>query len=795
MTKDWDLVQDVIKELSFVQKKPLEEVKELMERKHKFRASTRAYRMKLKEWGIMRHKSRKITRQRREARLPNEQSSSETDQRNNESVEPAEVITIEPESREHCTRTGGWQVVASLPALIADGAGTVAEPTFLGLLNQPQDLQPSFEETWSHDPAQSSDIVLDMVGAVLEGSLQKLEKLLVGNVDHINDPIGLPFESGARFADHPALNEMVILQHPDQTLFDIACGMPCGPIIWVLFAYGAKGSKHPLGTDLALHNAIKNGRAYTVQALLQPGRSDVNGLPGSSWSPLRQAVFWNVPDVVQILLNRGAKVDDAGPAPGKPGVHTALQLCLLHRMNTYMDPAARKSCHMIMDMLLSAGADIHCKPPELVIPSNFAMFVKPWENRPYWAFELSPDELDCFRMFISKGAEFPSHFQGYPCESPYKHTFEHQALWHSTPTFARWLIDSFMPTPINNGSSLLYEILGCCPNEKRHPADTLRDIQVLLQKGVDPNRAARDSISPLRKCITDCPAVDLVPRLQMLLDGGADPEAEDADGVQPFVRAAETFEEPLLSKVMSALVSKIPGKQVRHINGISHTWAVGHFPISETQTYDQVMACTRQTGDFMLNMRTMVPEHIQSIFQRAYFDVVSKYFLDTMTKVAKSKMLSSKEKDEIVWIVSMRDGVDLPNYNFDQKLVIALLDPQPIPSVMLGSENDPGRTASSNSNSVSAASSPASSATITGTATDSGVHTPFQFNASKATTRKDPPISTESPEWIDDFFVASTTQIRWRDPCAPPKPGDIQKATALVARGAFASKDELGQMV
>ena len=81
-----------------------------------------------------------------------------------------------------------------------------------------------------------------MVGAVLEGSLQKLEKLLVGNVDHINDPIGLPFESGARFADHPALNEMVILQHPDQTLFDIACGMPCGPIIWVLFAYGAKGS-------------------------------------------------------------------------------------------------------------------------------------------------------------------------------------------------------------------------------------------------------------------------------------------------------------------------------------------------------------------------------------------------------------------------------------------------------------------------------------------------------------------------------------------------------------------------
>lgn len=39
MTKDWGAVQDEIKELSFNQKKPLEEVKELMERKYKFRAS------------------------------------------------------------------------------------------------------------------------------------------------------------------------------------------------------------------------------------------------------------------------------------------------------------------------------------------------------------------------------------------------------------------------------------------------------------------------------------------------------------------------------------------------------------------------------------------------------------------------------------------------------------------------------------------------------------------------------------------------------------------------------------
>ncbi|KAI4907824.1 hypothetical protein J4E90_009232 [Alternaria incomplexa] len=787
MTKDWELVQDEIKELSFVQKKPLEEVKELMERKHKFRASTRAYRMRLKEWGIMRHKPRRATKSRHKARLPSEQSSDGNAGNDNESSEFAEPISTDSTSREHCTKTGGWQVVASLPTLIADEAGTVAQPTFLGLLNQPQDLRPSFEETSSQDSRQASDIVLDMVGAVLDGDLQKLEKLIVDNVDHINHPIGLPFdEAGARFVGHPALSEMVILQHPNQTVFDIACGMPCGPIIWVLLAYGAKGSKHPLGTDLALHNAIKNGRTYTVQALLQPGRSEVNGLPGSSWTPLRQAVFWNVPDIVRILLNRGANVEDAGPSPEKPGVHTALQLCLLHRMKIYTDPAARKNCHTLLEMLLSAGANVHRKPPEHVAQSNFGMFIMALQNRPYWAAKLSSDELECLRLFVCKGASFPPFFGGYPCKSLCRDKFEHQALWHSTPTFARWLIDTFVPTPTNDGTSLLSEVLGCCPNAKRHPTDTLRDIEVLLGKGVDPNSAAHDALSPLRKCIADCPAVDIVPRLRMLVNGGADPECEDADGVQPYVRAAESFEEPLRTEVMSVLVAKISGRHVRRVNDASHTWAAGLFPISETQTYDQVMACTRQTGEFMLNMRNMVPEHVQSIFQRAYFTVISEYFLNTMTRVAKTKMLSSKEKDEIVWIVSMRDGVDLPKYSFDQKLVIALLDPQPLPSMMLERDDDVSPEDPMQCDTVDvAAASPASSATVTGTATvtaatDLQPHAPFQFNSNRGTTSDNTPSPPRSPQWLDDFFVASTTQIRWRDPCAPPKPGEAQKAFAAV---------------
>jgi hypothetical protein len=95
--------------------------------------------MRLKEWGIMRHKPRRATKKRHEVKLPSDQSSDSNTGRGNTPSESAEPMSIDSGSREHCTKTGGWQVVASLPTLVADTAGTVAEPTFLGLLNQPQE--------------------------------------------------------------------------------------------------------------------------------------------------------------------------------------------------------------------------------------------------------------------------------------------------------------------------------------------------------------------------------------------------------------------------------------------------------------------------------------------------------------------------------------------------------------------------------------------------------------------------------------------------------------------------------
>ncbi|KAF1847625.1 ankyrin [Cucurbitaria berberidis CBS 394.84] len=777
MTKDWNAVQEEIKELSFNQKKSLEEVKELMERKYKFRASTRAYRMKLKEWGFMRHKPRKITKDSNEVRERSRSSHGESDVPNRESSATVDPTSIDTIPSTVCEKPQRWQIV--------ENADTDAEPTFMSLLGRARDLQPSFDP-WSEARTRASGIVLDMLSAILDKDSEKLEKLIVENVNHVNDPIGLPFDSpNSRFFGHPALSQMVILQHSDQKLLDIACGMPCGPIIWVLLSHGATGSKHPLGTDLALHNAIKNGRPYTVQALLVPGRSNVNGVPGTSWKPLLQAVFWNVPEVVRILLTRGADIEDAGPSPMSTGSHTALQLCLEYRATNYLNQTAKERCHQILKMLLDAGANTHVALVEGATQSPFEVFIRPWQGVPYWTMGLTETELDCFRIFVSKGANSQAQFDGYPCRSLSSTTFEHQVIWHSTPSIARLLIDSFAICPHSNGSSLLHELLGSCSEAKRHPVDTLRDLEVLLQKGVDPNLADINGATPLEKCIKQCPAVDLVARLQMLLERGADPESKGYSGVQPYVSAARTFEQPLLSEVMEALVLKIRGRYIRHVDGVPHTWANGIFPISETQSYEQVMSCTRKTGDFMLNMQSMIPGDAQQVFQRAYFTVVSKHFLDTMTRVAKMKMLNTNEKNEIVWVISMRKVVDCPEYKFDQELVVALLDPQPFPSMALDMSAEATRASTLPQESTSSTiASPASSLTITGNATSPQVHTLFQFNSNSSAT-SDQAISTskspvEATSLVDDYFIPSTTQIRWHDPCAQPKPGDLNKAAAAV---------------
>ncbi|RMZ68000.1 high affinity nitrate transporter [Pyrenophora seminiperda CCB06] len=737
MTKDWDLVQDEIKDLSFNQKMSLKGVKELMERKHKFRASTRAYRIKLKEWGLMRHSPRRVHRETKQMGGHKPEMSDTTD-----------TMSIEPQVGEHCAKTGDAQAAGNP---IADAAGPAVETTYMGLFGQPQNLPPSVE-TWSHNHTQATDILLDMIGAILDNDVQKLEKLVLANTDRINDPIGLPFDQpDSRFFAHPALSKMSIRQHPGQTLFDVACGMPSGPVVCILIAYGAKGSKYPLSTDLALYNAIKNERTNTVQALLQPGRSEVNGLPGTTWRPLQQAVFWNTPEVVRILIARGARVDDFSLSPCNSGVCTALQLCLSNRISFYAVESDREKCHTILQLLINAGANVHSSPPDPAMRSNFHMFTQPWQNCPHWALQLSESEIACFSLFASKGVCLQTPFGGCPCGSSNQDTFQHQALWHSTPSFARIVIDSFVPTSSNDGMSLLYGILGSCPNAKRHPAYTQRDMQVLFDKGVGPNGTGQD-YSPLQVCISASPAIDVVSRLQVLLARGADPEAKDENQVQPYVLASDLFQEPLRSEVMSLLVAKMSGTYVQHIDGVLYSWSKDHFPIPKTPTYEQVMACTDGTSAFARSMYYMVPERAQNDFRTAYFQVISGYFLESTYQLAKTNSPHTKEMHQKENILHLRE-FGLPKIAFQKDLMDAVNTPL-ITSSSEQSAVHSLRSSMSSNTAHAMESSSFPSDTIMATNKPIDALLPFQYNVNDTMISNDPTIAPDFQQGKDDFSMA-----------------------------------------
>lgn len=617
--------------------------------------------------------------------------------------------------------------------------------------------------------------VMDMLSAVLDGDSQKLEQLIVKNPNHVNYPVGLPFEAhSGRFFNHPAMQQCVILQHPDQKLLDIACALPSGPVVWVLAAHGANGSRHPLGTDLAFHNAIKNGRTYTVQSLLHSGKSSIHGFPGTTWKPLLQAVYGNIPDVVRLLLDRGANVNDMSPWVDSV-LKSPLQFCLEGRANRYMNPVQRDRFEKVLKMLLDAGANIHIRPADDQALTSFESFIKPWQGDPLWVAKLSPTEIECLEAFVEKGADLQVPFNGFPCGALSRDTFEHQVLWHSAPAAARLLIDHATPTVGGNGANLLHEILGSCPDAKRHPAETLRDVEVLLKRGADPNREDSQTFTPLRRCIEKCPAVDIVPRLRLLLDAGADPELKHGNRLAPYVLAARNFDEPLRSQVMDFLVAKIKGRQPRVVYDETFKWSEGYFPIPDEPNFAQVQRYNGQNGDFNANLQRMVPEDVQAAFQRAAFSVASMNFLNAATERAKMTaplQLTVSEKDEIYQIVAQRQSAGFPEYRFDQEFVMGLLKPQMAPvRAQLGSALD-----------VSPLSDPMLPHQTPISSTAPTVPDILATSSSLATTTSSRRSSTSSNDSAGSFFIPSTTQIRWPALGRETRPADIKKAKSAVLK-------------
>ena len=93
---------------------------------------TRAYRMKLKEWGLMRHRPRVANR---EAKQSGDHKPEQSDHGDGDSSDTARSMSVEPQTEDNCAKAGVWQ---DIDLFDDDAAGTVTESTYAGLLGQSQ---------------------------------------------------------------------------------------------------------------------------------------------------------------------------------------------------------------------------------------------------------------------------------------------------------------------------------------------------------------------------------------------------------------------------------------------------------------------------------------------------------------------------------------------------------------------------------------------------------------------------------------------------------------------------------
>ncbi|KAK0707564.1 Clr5 domain-containing protein [Lasiosphaeris hirsuta] len=128
MTKAWDDHREVIIGLYKEQNRPLHEVQRIMEERHNFRASTRAYRSRLDKWTVHKYSCRR----RRNTGTANEMPSSASDNPAGLSPPP----TPDPQEREGSPRehsvSPGVSMSPMSPQYFAHSLGGTTPPSDLG---------------------------------------------------------------------------------------------------------------------------------------------------------------------------------------------------------------------------------------------------------------------------------------------------------------------------------------------------------------------------------------------------------------------------------------------------------------------------------------------------------------------------------------------------------------------------------------------------------------------------------------------------------------------------------------
>ena len=210
--------------------------------------------------------------------------------------------------------------------------------------------------------------------------------------------------------------------------------------MWVLFLVLFLGVIVPLSAS-EIHSAAKKGDIEAVKQLLEKDPNLLDAGNKLEQTPLLMASYGGHRELVEYLLEKGAKIDQPDAFGATP----------LHMAVLGGKPE-------IVNLLIERGADVNIKSKNGKIPLQMA-----FEN----------DDKDCVAVFIKHGAAIDAAI------NPYGRTLLHEAVIMGKPKVTNYLIDQGAPLEARDkiGKTAL-ELAYICDNKPL--------AQLLLDKGAKP---------------------------------------------------------------------------------------------------------------------------------------------------------------------------------------------------------------------------------------------------------------------------------------------------------------------
>jgi hypothetical protein len=193
----------------------------------------------------------------------------------------------------------------------------------------------------------------------------------------------------------------------------------------------------------------------------------------------------------------------------------------------------------------------------------------------------------------------------------------------------------------------------------------------------------------------------------------------------------------------------------------------------------------------------MLPPDVIPAFRKAAFSVASKNYLDIVTARAGASPgveLTITEKELLQYVLTLRKDRDLPEYEFSQSFVVALLTPVTQITKPLSPDmrvQDVSETGASINESM--APSPSARFLYNTPTVDPNLPTPLPLDTPQPETitnirrGSSSSSSTSSSGSVASEFVPTTTHIRWPAIGRKTRPSDIEKARDAVLKYTCAS--------